>query len=502
MALFRGNLFLYCVACFASIGQFLFGYDQGVLSGILVNDNWLALFDHPNETLQGMVVSVFLLGAWVSSYPASWVMDQFGRRWTIFSGAIVFIVGGILQTAAVHMAMLMIGRLFSGFGIGFLSTVLPVYTAELSRAHNRGTVTVMGMAINMLGYTASCFIDYGASYIDGEWSWRLPLLLQCVFAIILASGTFLLPESPRFLVKNDRTQEALKVLSIMYDGQPEDEDVQEEYNEIHTAVYYERTLGTPTWKEMFTTYRKRSWIGIAVQALGQLSGINIVTYYAPKMYERVLGPGREPILFSGFTALVYFGGAIVATLLVDRVGRRPLFMSGSICMIFWLVIMGVFNKVSLGETSSILVIAFTMIYVCTFGISWACTDWLYVAEIFPLRARAKGMSLAVGSNWLSNFCIGLWTPHMLESIGFGTYVFYAAFNVIAFFIVYFFFVETKGKSLEEIDELFGDVNHSKVDCHYDDGTGTSSPPLTDEKKEIAATFDNDHLPQEKLASQV
>jgi MFS family permease len=206
------------------------------------------------------------------------------------------------------------------------------------------------------------------------------------------------------------------------------------------------------------------------------------------MYERVLGPGRAPLLFSGFTALVYFAGAVVSTLLVDRVGRRPLFMTGSIGMILWLVIMAVFNKVSLGETSAVLVIVFTMVYVCTFGMSWACVDWLYPAEIFSLRARAKGMSLAVGSNWLSNFCIGLWTPPMLEAIGYGTYVFYAAFNVIAFFVVYFFFVETKGKSLEEIDELFGDVNHGQVTVHSSDS-------------KFANADDLPHL-QEKQASQV
>ncbi|KAI8080044.1 general substrate transporter [Halteromyces radiatus] len=488
MTLFRGNLFLYCVACFASIGQFLFGYDQGVLSGILVNESWLTEFNHPNDTIQGMVVSVFLLGAWVTSYPASWVMDQFGRRSTIFSGAIVFIIGGVLQTAAINMPMLMIGRILSGFGIGFLSTVLPVYTAELSRAHNRGTVTVMGMAINMFGYLCSCFVDYGASYIDSEWSWRLPLLLQCVFAVILALGTYLLPESPRYLINKDNHKAALKVLTDMYDETADHPDVQDEYNGITSAVHYERTMGTPTWMEMFTTYRKRSFIGIAVQALGQLCGINIVTYYAPKMYERVLGPGRASILFSGFTALAYFGGAIVSTLLVDRVGRRPLFMTGNFFMVIWLVIMAVFNKVSLGETSAILVIAFTMIYVATFGASWACTDWLYPAELFPLRARAKGMSLAVGSNWISNFCIGLWTPPMLASIGFGTYVFYAAFNVVAFFTVYCFFVETKGKSLEEIDALFGDINHA----HVEDILGPSKTAINsfndddrNEKKELS-----------------
>lgn len=323
---------------------------------------------------------------------------------------------------------------------------------------------------SMLGYTASCFIDYGSSYILNEWSWRLPLLLQCLFAVILACGTFLLPESPRFLMKVDKANEALKVLSDMYGKSEEDKDVQEEYHDIHSAVHYERALGTTTWKEMFTVYKKRSIIAILVQALGQFSGINIVTYYAPKMYERVLGPGREPILFSGFTALAYFAGAVVSTLLVDRVGRRPLFMSGSFFMVFWLVIMAVFNKIDLGLTSAILVIAFTMIYVCTFGISWACVDWLYPAEIFSLRARAKGMSLAVGSNWLCNFCIGLWTPPLLQAIGYGTYIFYACFNVIAFFVVYFLFVETKGKSLEEIDTLFGDVNHATVE----DNNGTYS----------------------------
>ncbi|CAO3641792.1 unnamed protein product [Cunninghamella echinulata] len=463
MAIMKGNLLLYSVACFAFIGQFLFGYDQGVLSGILVNHDWLDQFGRPSEFMQGWVVSIFLLGAWVTSYPASWVMDRFGRRLTIFSGAIVFIIGGILQTASFDLPMLLIGRLFSGFGIGFLSTVLPVYTSELSRAHNRGTVTVMGMAINMLGYTASCFIDYGSSYILNEWSWRLPLLLQCVFAVILACGTFLLPESPRYLMKAEKTDQALKVLSDMYGKNKEDVDVQEEYHEIQSAVHYESTLGAISWKEMFTVYKRRSFIAIAVQALGQFSGINIVTYYAPKMYERVLGPGREPILFSGYTALAYFAGAVVSTLLVDRVGRRPLFMSGSFAMIFWLVIMAVFNKVDLGLTSAILVIAFTMIYVCTFGITWACVDWLYPAEIFPTRARAKGMALAVGSNWLCNFCIGLWTPPLLESIGFGTYIFYAAFNMLALFIVYFTFVETKGKSLEEIDTLFGDVNHATME---------------------------------------
>ncbi|KAI9496987.1 general substrate transporter [Zychaea mexicana] len=462
MAFFEGTVLLYGLACFASVGQFLFGYDQGVLAGILVNHDWLQTFNYPTETMQGFVVSIFLLGAWLTSYGAPWSMDRLGRRWTIEIGALVFIVGGILQTVSVTLVQILFGRLIAGFGIGFLSTVVPVYMAELSRAHNRGKVTVAGMSINMFGYACSGFIDYGFTYVPNEWSWRGPLLLQCVFAVILAVGCFIFPESPRFLVKKGDHERALNILARLH-GKPEDDkDVQQECQEIINAVNYEAALGQASWKDMFTTMRRRSIISIMVQALAQLSGINIVTYYAPKMYERVLGEGRMPILMAGFTALAYFAGAVVAIFLVDRAGRRKLFMSGSCLMVIWLILMAVFNKYDLGLTSAILVIVFTMIYVFTFGTSWACVGWLYPAEIFPLRARAKGMSLAASSNWLCNFAVGLWTPELLVKIEWATYIFYMAFCVLAFVLVYFFFVETNQKSLEEIDEAFGDVNHAAV----------------------------------------
>ncbi|KAI9022782.1 general substrate transporter [Phycomyces nitens] len=455
MGKIQGDTLLYSVACFASLGQFLFGYDQGVMSGILVNDGWLSLFNQPSATMQGLLVAIFELGAWFTSYPASWVMDTYGRKWTILLGSLVFIVGGILQTASSKIVELMFGRLIAGFGIGFLSTVLPVYTAELSRAHNRGRVTVLGMSVNMFGYMSSAFIDYGFSFLQNDWSFRGPLLLQCVFAVILAVGCLALPESPRFLVTKEKNDAALQVLANLHGKPMSDPKVTKEHDDIIEAVTYERTLGEASWLEMLTVHKRRSFIAIAVQAFGQLQGINIVTYYAPKMYETVLGKGNITILFAGFTALVYFVGALVAAVLVDKLGRRPLFMGGSLTMIIWLVLMAVFNKVSLGLTSAILVIVFTMIYVFTFGVTWACLDWLYPAEIFPMRTRAKGMSLAVSSNWLCNFAVGLWTPPLLEKIGWATYLFYAAWCLVALVVVYFTFVETKGKSLEDIDEIFG-----------------------------------------------
>ncbi|GAA5817299.1 hypothetical protein MFLAVUS_010843 [Mucor flavus] len=493
--LLKGSALLYSVAIFASLGQFLFGYDQGVMSGILVNNSWLNLMGNPNATMQGMVVAIFELGAWATTYPTSYFMDTIGRRWTIMVGALIFIVGGVLQTASNTIVQILMGRLIAGFGIGFLSTVLPVYTAELSRAHNRGRVTVLGMSVNMLGYTASAFIDYGFAHVESDWSFRGPLLLQVVFALILAVGTLALPESPRFLISKNKDKIALKNLADMHNKDEDHPDVCKEYDEIKSALDLEAKLGQPTWLEMFTTYRKRSMIGIAVQALGQLAGINIVTYYAPKMYEVILGPGIQTILFAGYTAIVYFGGALIASVLVDRVGRRPLFMYGSFFMTIWLTLMAVFNKVDLGQASTVLVITFTMIFVGTFGATWACVDWLYPAEIFPFRTRAKGMSLAVSSNWLCNFAVGLFTPPMLESIGWATYLFYAAWNVVAFFVVWKWFVETKGKTLEEIDAVFNDgaaavdINKS-FDYHQTQQLGEEKPTtfnasVSDEEQDAA-----------------
>ncbi|KAI7889634.1 general substrate transporter [Mucor mucedo] len=500
--LLKGSALLYSVAIFASLGQFLFGYDQGVMSGILVNNRWLELFGHPNATMQGLVVAIFELGAWVTTYPTSWFMDTIGRRWTIMVGTLIFIVGGVLQTASSTFVQIMMGRVIAGFGIGFLSTVLPVYTAELSRAHNRGRVTVLGMSVNMLGYTASAFIDYGFSFVESDWSFRGPLLLQVVFALILAIGTLALPESPRYLVSKNKDKLALKTLADMHGLDEDHPDVSKEYEEIKNALDIEAKLGQPTWKEMFTIYRKRSLIGIAVQALGQLAGINIVTYYAPKMYEAILGPGNETILFAGYTALVYFGGAIIASFLVDRVGRRPLFMYGSFFMTIWLVLMAVFNKVDLGYTSTVLVIAFTMIYVGTFGMTWACVDWLYPAEIFPFRTRAKGMSLAVSSNWLCNFAVGLFTPPLLESIGWATYIFYAAWNVVAFFVVWKWFVETKGKTLEEIDAIFADGAATlaiEKSFEYHDKQNNTEKNLSSSSESSNATEKDKDIKQVELA---
>ncbi|KAJ8662624.1 hypothetical protein O0I10_001586 [Lichtheimia ornata] len=434
--LLRGNAFLYSVAAFAALGQFLFGYDQGVMSGVLVNQRWLELFHYPDAVMKGLVVAIFELGALVTSVIAGWAIDHFGRVGTIRIGAFVFIIGGTLQTAANHIALLLVGRLVAGFGVGFFSTVIPIYSAELGRAENRGVVAVFSMSIILVG--------------------------------LAASG------SPSNIISISPT------LFIIHDKEHDHPDVVRDHDQILDAVKFEETLGKMTWRDMFVVYKRRSWIAIIVQTCAQLQGMNVINYYAPIIYQKVLGPGKLVLLMNGVTATIFVFGAWTCMLLVERCGRRPLFLATSLNLALWLILMAIFTSGIVSDTraSSIMTIVCAMVFIFTVGLAWGPVAWLYVAEIFPLRARAKGVALSTISHWLWNFAVGLWTPPLLESIGWVTYLLYAAMCIATFIIVYFTFLETKGKTLEEIETLFGDNNqHARQLIHSGIGSN-NKPPST------------------------
>ncbi|KAI7885708.1 general substrate transporter [Lichtheimia hyalospora FSU 10163] len=402
------------------------------MSSILVNQRWLELFQYPDATMKGFIVAIFELGALVTSIVAGWVIDCFGRVAAIRIGGVIFIVGGTLQTASKNTVMLLLGRLIAGFGVGFFSTVIPMYVAELGRTTNRGRVSVFSTSIILIGLASSDYIGLGFSWLENHWSWRGPLLMQPLFAAILVAGTFFLPESPRYLIKKEQNDKAINVLSIIHDKSCGHPDVLGDYNRILHAVQYEASLGKSTWRELFTKYKRRSFLVMVVQTCVQLQGIN---YYAPIIYESVFGPGKLPLVMNGVSATFFVFGAWTCMFLVDRIGRRPF-----LHLVVWFAIMAVFTSGAVeAHVSQIMVI-------------------IYVSEIYPLRARARGMALASLTQWAWNFAVGLWTPPLLESIGYFTYIFYAVICFLTFVIMYFICVETKGKSLEEMDLLFGEAS--------------------------------------------
>lgn len=451
-----GQPLLYFTSIFVSLGVFLFGYDQGVMSGIITSPYFLNYFGRPSRVELGTMVAILEVGAFISSLIVGKVGDLIGRRKTILYGAIIFVVGGLFQSLSTGIISMIIGRFISGLGVGMLSTIVPVYQSEISPPHNRGKLACIEFTGNIVGYTSSVWVDYFCSFIKSDISWRLPLFLQCVMGSLLFAGSFIIVETPRWLLDNDYDEEGLLVLGNMHgDGDVDHPEAQQEFKDIKESVLLQRLEGERTYAYMWKRYKKRVIIAMSSQAFAQLNGINVISYYAPLVFEEAGWKGRDAILMTGINGLVYLASTIPPWYLADKWGRRFILMSGALTMAVALCCISTFMYLQLSITPK-LVVLFVVIYNAGFGYSWGPIPWLYPPEILPLPVRAKGASLSTASNWAFNFVVGEMTPVLQEAITWRLYLVHAFFCVSSFICVYFFYPETMGIHLEDMDQVFGD----------------------------------------------
>ncbi|KAL3960236.1 hypothetical protein ACCO45_005353 [Purpureocillium lilacinum] len=436
-----GKALLYFTSIFVSLGVFLFGYDQGVMSGIIT--------DH-------------------GRYPRDWCLHlltgggpswrRHYRRRTILYGSCIFFVGGALQTLATSMTMMMVGRIIAGLGVGMLSTIVPVYQSEISPPHNRGKLACIEFSGNIIGYTTSVWVDYGCGFIESNMSWRIPLLMQCVMGALLGMGSLIIVESPRWLLDNDHDEEGMVVIANLYGaGDIHNPKAREEYREIKMNVLLQRQEGERTYADMFRRYRTRVFIAMSAQALAQLNGINVISYYAPYVFESAGWVGHDAVLMTGLNGITYFLSTIPPWYLVDRWGRRAILLSGAVAMAISLSLISYFIYLDIHWTPR-MVVLFVMIYNAAFGYSWGPIPWLYPPEILPLSIRSKGASLSTATNWAANWLVGEMTPILQEWIKWRLYLVHAFFCVASFVIVYFIYPETCGVRLEDMDSIFGDAS--------------------------------------------
>ncbi|KAK2801067.1 hypothetical protein FQN50_007875 [Emmonsiellopsis sp. PD_5] len=295
-----GKPLLYFTSVFVSLGVFLFGYDQGVMSGIITGAYFKDYFGQPTKAEIGTMVAILEVGAFISSLMVGRLGDIIGRRRTILYGSMVFFVGGAFQTCATGIPMMLVGRIIAGLGVGALSTIVPVYQSEISPPHNRGKLACIEFTGNICGYAASVWVDYFCSYIPNNWAWRLPLLCQCIMGALLGVGALIICESPRWLLDNDYDEEGMVVIANLYgEGDIHNEKARQEYRDIKMGVLIQRQEGERTYTEMFRRYYKRVFIAMSAQALAQLNGINVISYYAPLVFESAGWMGRQAILMTG-----------------------------------------------------------------------------------------------------------------------------------------------------------------------------------------------------------
>ncbi|QDS76707.1 hypothetical protein FKW77_000866 [Venturia effusa] len=453
----HGKKLIYFTTIFVSLGVFLFGYDQGVMSGIITGPHFKDYFNQPSRAEIGTMVAILEVGAFISSISVGKLGDMLGRRKTILYGSLVFIIGGALQTFATGMPMMMLGRIIAGLGVGALSTIVPVYQSEISPAHNRGKLACIEFSGNIAGYAASVWVDYGCTWINSDWSWRIPLGMQVIMGSLLAVGSLLILESPRWLLDHDLDEQGIVVIANLYGkGDIHNQKARDEYREIKMNVLLQRQEGERSYSAMFKQYHKRVFIAMSAQALAQLNGINVISYYAPLVFEQAGWVGRDAILMTGINAITYLFSTVPPWYLVDVWGRRMILLSGAVAMMVSLSAISYFIYLDIHLTPT-LVVVFVMIYNAAFGYSWGPIPWLYPPEILPMSIRSKGASLSTATNWAFNWLVGEMTPILQEWIQWRLYLLHAFSCLVSFVVVYFIYPETANVRLEDMNSLFGDA---------------------------------------------
>lgn len=451
-----GPKLIYFTSIFVSLGVFLFGFEQGLMSSLLTNKYFKDYYHDPSPAAVGTMIAILEIGALVSSFEAGKVGDKIGRRRTIRYGSFIFVIGGTIQALSPNIMVLGGGRLVTGVAIGFLTTIIPCYQSEISPPSDRGFYACLEFTGNIFGYATSIWVDYGFSFLENDYSWRSPLYLQCVIGLLLYLGTFIIVETPRWLLDHDHDIEGMIVIADLYaDGIVEDEVAKLEFRQIKENVLIQRVEGGErSYRYMFTKYTKRVSVACFSQMFAQLNGINIVSYYAPMIFESAGWVGRLAILMTGVNSLVYLASTIPPWYLVDGWGRKPLLLSGSVIM--GVSLFAIAYSLFLGDKyTPQVVVGFVIIFNAAFGASWGPIPWM-MNEVLPNSVRSKGAAASTATNWLFNFLVGEMTPILLDLIKWRTYLIPASSCVLSFFCVHFLFPETKGLSLEEMGSVFDD----------------------------------------------
>lgn len=453
-----GRLLLNFTSIFVSLGVFLFGFEQGLMSSLLTNKYFKNYYNNPSPAEIGTMIAILEIGALFSSFEAGKVGDKIGRRRTIRLGSFIFVVGGIIQATSPNILVLGAGRLIGGIAIGFLTTIIPCYQSEISPPSDRGFYACLEFTGNIIGYSTSIWVDYGFSFLENDWSWRSPLFIQCFMGLLLYLGSFVIVETPRWLLDHDHDIEGMIVISDLYaDGVVEDEVAKFEYRQIKENVLIQRVEGGErSYLYMFSRYKKRLSVACFSQMFAQLNGINIVSYYAPMIFESAGWVGRSAIFMTGINSLVYIASTIPPWYLVDGWGRKPLLLSGAIVMAISLF--SIAYSLFLDDTyTPQVVVGFVILFNAAFGASWGPIPWM-MNEVLPNSVRSKGAATSTATNWLFNFIVGEMTPILLDVIKWKTYLIPAFSCVFSILCVHYLFPETKGLSLEDMGSVFDDTS--------------------------------------------
>ncbi|KAF4552316.1 Sugar (and other) transporter-like protein 46 [Elsinoe fawcettii] len=448
----KGTKLNIAIAVIAGIDFALFGYDQGVLGGLLTLPSFLAKFpdiDTQNpptgrdeawaSNIQAITVGGYTLGCFFGAVATIWLGNMLGRRRTIFFGSLIMIVGAAIQAGSMNLPMLVVSRWITGFGNGMNTSTVPTWQSETSKSHRRGQMVMIEGSLIVFGVMLSYWIDLGLSFAEpSEVSWRFPIAFQIVLAIIICCFVLGLPESPRWLVLKGHDDEALNVLCALSDLPPEDPKIKSEFQAVKDTV---EEMSQGRFVDCFKMNRNRNFHRTA---LGYI-------------FENNIGlDGFTSRLLAACNGTEYFLASIIAIFTIEKFGRRKLMLFGATGQCLCMIVLTVTTQPQYEGRRDTGIAAASMLFLFNsfFAIGWLGMTWLYPAEITPLSIRAPANAISTTANWIFNFMVVMVTPPAFANIRNRTYIIFAVINFFIVPSVYFFFPETAYRSLEEMDEIF------------------------------------------------
>ncbi|KAI1180330.1 general substrate transporter [Nemania sp. FL0916] len=452
-----------------SLGGFLLGLDTSIIGPVTVMDTFIEKFGKHSAAVQGILVSSILLSAALSSCFAGRLADVWGRPHAMAFGAAIFTVGAVLQAGAVHLAMFATGRAVQGVGYGLYFGTQTVYISEIAPPRIRGPLTSGPQFMTTVALVVGYFVSFASVNISGSLSWRLPFILTAAVAVgYVLVNLFLLPESPRWLITHGRHSDAMIVWDKL--GVKREDREAEQVNassEGTTADTPNRTRVTEDNAKKHASFRdlwspdvrKHTFLSAFLMGFLQLCGIDAVLYYAPLLFKQAgLESQQASFLASGVSAIVIVASSIPATLLADRWGRRTSTLVGGVGLTATMILIGglyagkaVHSAQGAGRW---IVIVTIYIYCIVQATTWGISIKVWAPEIQPQHTRAQATSLAYGCNWVCNFFVALIAPILLDKSASAAYFLFGGSTALATVVSFFYMVETKGKSLDEIERAF------------------------------------------------
>ncbi|KAI1210215.1 putative MFS monosaccharide transporter [Annulohypoxylon truncatum] len=464
------------IAFFAAIGTFLFGFDTGIATTTIAHESWIDYMHHPSNGLTGAVVAVYIAGEAIGALTQTFIGDRLGRIRFMQLLCIIVTIGTTIQTASVNIGMFLAGRAIAGIAVGGMVGTVPIYLSEISAPDQRGLIGGISGCGIAFGTMASNWVGFACSYAPyGAVQWRLPLGIQIPWGVIMFAGlsTFM-PDSPRQLLRNGKVEAARREFArVRRDLKSHDE----EFALMRAQIEFEMAREIKSYREVFTLFGRRAFVSIIVQTMTSLTGINVIQYYQTTLYKS-LGIQQETILaLAGvYGTVAFISNTITTRFLTDQWGRRKMIISGTAGLILIMIYSAVMQREfqnsnnRLGKGFSVLGI---YLYVAWYYAMVNSTTWLYGAEVLPIALRSKVMGLAAAGHFIVNVAVTEAGPSAFANIGENYYYVFVGCTLVFLIIAYFYFPETRRKTLEEIARAFGDkvvlVDEGPIDGEHVDG---------------------------------